>query len=90
MATNTLTTSGDAPLQPLVLLVETHLELLASRTLLLTQSHYGVVTAKTPRQIVELRCLGGVRIPILSDDLELAQLRAATERVRMQRLLFVF
>ena len=83
MATNTLTTSGDTPLQPLVLLVEADLELLASRTLLLTQSHYEVVTAKTPREIVELQCLGGVQIAILSDALEPAQLRASTESVRL-------
>ncbi len=84
MATDTLTISDDTPLQPLVLLIETDLELLASRTLLLTQSDYGVVTAKTPREIVELRCLGDVQIAILSDTLELAQLRASTESVRMQ------
>jgi hypothetical protein len=84
MATNTLTISGDTPLQPLVLLVETDVELLASRTLLLTQSDYGVVTAKAPREIVELRCLGGVQIAILSEAMELAQLRVSTESVRMQ------
>jgi hypothetical protein len=84
MASNTLTISGDTPLQPLVLLVETDFELLASRTLLLTQFDYGVVTAKTPREIVELQCLGGVQIAILSDALELAQLRASAESVRLQ------
>lgn len=84
MSMNVLKVTADAPLQPLILLVEPDAEMLASRVQLLAKSDHTVVTAKSPREIVALQCVGGVQIAVLSNSLELALLRSCAECVRSQ------
>jgi len=70
--------------QPRVLLVEPDLEMLASRTLLLSKSNYIVAPAGSYREIFGLRSEIGFRIAVLSDTLGELALRAATEFIRRQ------
>jgi len=70
--------------RPSVLLADTDFELLSYRALLLSRSHYTVVTASNYREVFELRGEARFLLAVQSSSLGELALRAAAEFVRRQ------